>query len=287
MAGDWIKFELTTMDKPEVCLIADLAGIDPDAVVGKLMRVWGWFDQQTENGNAPSVSKKLLDRAVGVTGFCEHMKSVGWMAEADGMISLPHFERHNGKTAKNRLLTAKRVANHKAGNAKSNARTVTSALPKEDVDVEKKEDQHNSLSAHEALIAGSFDGLRSLEELPEGETTEAKPLPADPKVPCEMTLDWEPDLNYLKNYALRMTLPVDVFTPEATASFVCHYKASGRVETQEAWVALLVKWVKSDRNQASNVRQFVKRESQSRHTGFAERDYTDGLIRREDGTYAL
>ena len=39
MAGDWIKFELTTMDKPEVCQIADVAGIDPDAVVGKLMRV--------------------------------------------------------------------------------------------------------------------------------------------------------------------------------------------------------------------------------------------------------
>ena len=287
MAGDWIKFELTTLDKPEVCQIADLADIDPDAVVGKLMRVWGWFDQQTENVNAPSVSKKLLDRAVGVTGFCEHMKSVGWMAEADGVISLPHFERHNGKTAKNRLLTAKRVANHKAGNAKSNARTVTSALPKEDVDVEKKEDQHNSLFAHEALIAGSFDGLRSLEESPEGETPEVEPLPVDPKAPCEMTLDWEPDLNHLKNYALRMTLPVGVFTPEATASFVCHYKASGRVETQEAWVALLVKWVKSDRNQASNVRQFVKRESQSRHTGFADRDYTDGLIQREDGTYAL
>jgi hypothetical protein len=79
MAGDWIKFELTTLDKPEVCQIADLADIDPDAVVGKLMRVWGWFDQQTEKGNAPSVSKKLLDRLVGVTGFCEHMKSVAWM----------------------------------------------------------------------------------------------------------------------------------------------------------------------------------------------------------------
>ena len=94
MAGDWIKFELTTMDKPEVCQIADVAGIDPDAVVGKLMRVWGWFDQQTEDGNAPSVSKKLLDRLVGVAGFCEHMKSVGWMAEADGLISLPVSYTH-------------------------------------------------------------------------------------------------------------------------------------------------------------------------------------------------
>lgn len=277
MAGDWIKFELTTMDKPEVCLIADLAGIDPDAVVGKLMRVWAWFDQQTENGNAPSVSKKLLDRSVGVTGFCDHMKSVGWMTEADGSISLPHFERHNGKTAKNRLLTAKRVASHKAGNAKGNARIVTSALPKEDVDVEKREDQHNSLSAHEALVAETFDGLLPAEGEQEGEKPEADPDPVDPKAPSEMTLDWEPNRNLLKNYALRMTLPVDIFTPESTASFVCHYTASGRMETQDAWVALLVKWIKTDRNQTSNVRQFPARR-QTTEPDFDSNAWAEGLV---------
>ncbi|MGW8466527.1 DnaT-like ssDNA-binding domain-containing protein [Pseudomonas sp. CLCA07] len=226
MAGDWIKFELTTLDKPEVCQIADLADIDPDAVVGKLMRVWGWFDQQTENGNAPSVSKKLLDRLVGVIGFCEHMKSVTWMIEADGVISLPHFDRHNGKTAKNRLLTAKRVANHKAGNAKGNAANVSGALPKEDV--EKNKDQHNTLGASDRLE------------------------------PVEMSLEWVPDQQLLQAYALRMALPAAMFTPEATAAFVCHYTASGRVETQAAWVSLLVKWIKRDvaQSASSNVRQF-------------------------------
>ncbi|WP_341519855.1 DnaT-like ssDNA-binding domain-containing protein [Pseudomonas sp. G.S.17] len=277
MAGDWIKFELTTMDKPEVCLIADLAGIDPDAVVGKLMRVWAWFDQQTENGNAPSVSKKLLDRSVGVTGFCDHMKSVGWMAEAEGVISLPHFERHNGKTAKNRLLTAKRVASHKAGNAKGNARIVTSALPKEDVDVEKNKDQHNSLSAHEALVAETFGGLEPAGIVLEDEEPKADPIPIDTKAPSEMTLDWQPNQSLLKNYALRMTLPVSVFTDEATASFVCHYTASGRLETQDAWVALLVKWIKSDRNQASNVRQFPARR-QSTEPDFDSNAWAEGLV---------
>lgn len=136
MAGDWIKFELITLDKPEVCLIADLANIDPDAVVGKLLRIWGWFDQHTEEGNALSVSKRLLDRLVGVTDFCDHMKTAGWMVEEGGLISLPNFDRHNGKTAKNRILTAKRVAKCKSGNAqgngKSNDGSVTSALPKEE-----------------------------------------------------------------------------------------------------------------------------------------------------------
>jgi len=223
MAGDWIKFELTTLDKPEVCQIGDLADIDPDAVVGKLMRVWGWFDQQTEDGNAPSVSKKLLDRQVGVIGFCEHMKSVGWMVEADGVISLPHFERHNGKTAKNRLLTAKRVANHKSANAKGNAPIVSGALPKEDV--EKKE---HPLSAHDAV---------------------------DPRMPSAMTLDWVADPKLLKTYALHQGLTVDAVTDADVADFTSYYEPKGQVNTQAEWVSMLVKWVKNNRTRsaASNV----------------------------------
>jgi len=106
MAGDWIKFESATPDKPEVWAIAASLSIDPDAVVGKLLRVWGWFDQQTEDGNAPSVSKMLLDRLVGVTGFCKSVIDAGWMIDDGVIISLPHFDRHNGKTAKNRATTA-------------------------------------------------------------------------------------------------------------------------------------------------------------------------------------
>lgn len=181
MAGDWIKFELTTLDKPEVCQIADLADIDLDAAVGKLLRVWGWFDQQTENGNAPSVSKKLLDRLVGVTGFCDHMKVVGWMIEESGVISLPRFDRHNGKTAKNRLLTAKRVANHKAANAKGNdkgnAANVSDALPKEDVEKIKDQEQEPPLP-------------------PEGETGAAAPVsdekPAKPEKPSKPSAKFDP-----------------------------------------------------------------------------------------------
>ncbi|CRM70963.1 hypothetical protein [Pseudomonas sp. 31 R 17] len=227
MAGDWIKFELTTLDKPEVCQIADLADIDPDAVVGKLMRVWGWFDQQTENGNAPSVSKKLLDRLVGVIGFCENMKSVGWMIEADGVISLPHFDRHNGKTAKNRLLTAKRVANHKAANGKSNASIVSGALPKE----EKRREDQNPISAPEAV---------------------------DPRMPSEMTLDWVPDQKLLKTYALHRGLALELFTEESRVAFTAHYEPQHQVNTQAEWVSMLVKWVNNDKTRAaaSNVTPF-------------------------------
>jgi len=134
MAGFWIKFDTSTPDKPEVWAIAEQLSMDPDAVVGKLLRVWAWFDDHTEKGNAPSVTKALLDRRVGVSGFCSAMVSAGWLVESDGVLTIPNFDRHNGATAKSRGLTAKRVAKHKTGNASGNAKgngaSVTKALPR-------------------------------------------------------------------------------------------------------------------------------------------------------------
>ncbi len=129
----WIKLEISTADKPEVWAIAEALSIDPDAALGKLIRVWAWFDTQTTAGNAPSVTKSLLDRIVGVTGFCESMISVGWMIDDGGKISLPNFDRHNGQTAKTRALTAKRVLKHKQkGNAAANDEVTHGALPRLD-----------------------------------------------------------------------------------------------------------------------------------------------------------
>ncbi len=147
MAGDWIKFEVATSDKPEVWEIATALNIDPDAVVGKLLRVWSWFDQQTEKGNAKTVTKMLLDRTVGVTGFCNAVIAAGWMQEANGQISLTEFEKHNGQTAKNRALTARRVAKSKAkGNAGGNDEVTQPSLPKEDIDIDKDIDKKNKPS---------------------------------------------------------------------------------------------------------------------------------------------
>jgi hypothetical protein len=152
----WIKFEGSTSDKPEVWEMAQLLGIDPDAVVGKLLRVWVWFDAHTETGNAPSVTKAILDCYVRVTGFTETMIKVGWMSEAEGMIGLPNFDRHNGETAKKRATTAKRVAKSRAGNANvthqplqkrysGNASVTPDALAKEDKKREDKKREDTSI----------------------------------------------------------------------------------------------------------------------------------------------
>jgi hypothetical protein len=134
----WIKIEHWTQDKPEVFVMADSLGIDPDAVLGKLVRIWVWADQQTIDGNAGSVTLSLLDRLTGVTGFAKAMLGAGWLRQVGDGVQFVNFDRHNGETAKKRALTARRVDKHRASNAKKpqtvagcNAVSVTDALPEE------------------------------------------------------------------------------------------------------------------------------------------------------------
>ena len=141
MAGDWIKMQANLPDKPEVWHVSGITGIDPDAVVGKLLRVWAWFDAHTVDGNAVGVSFPLIDRIAGVAGFGEALHLAGWLEHTSNGISLPNFDRHNGKSAKSRALTNERVAKNRAkGNAACNADTVTKSVTRE----EKRREEVNT-----------------------------------------------------------------------------------------------------------------------------------------------
>jgi len=132
MAGDWIKFELSTLNKPEVIALADLLGTTRDDVVGKLIRIWAWFDQQTIDGNAVCVTdsalQRFIDEHVGSQGFSEAMVKVRWLTAS----GIPNFERHNGESAKKRALTNERVKRHR------NGKNVTPALPEKRREEKKK-----------------------------------------------------------------------------------------------------------------------------------------------------
>jgi hypothetical protein len=133
---NWIKVEFSTPDKPEIFAIAKESGLDPDAVFGKLMRVWIWADQQTIDGNADGVTKTAIDRIAYHQGFADAMIYAGWLGGDDGSLSFSNFERHNGKGAKKRDLTNRRVAEHRQnvretkrdGNANCNAQGVTKSV---------------------------------------------------------------------------------------------------------------------------------------------------------------
>jgi hypothetical protein len=162
MAGDWMKIELELPDKPEVHAIAGMLNIDPDCVVGKLIRVWQWFDKHTVDGNAYGVTYSLPDRISGVIGFGEAMAFVGWLEHHDKTLVMPKFDRHTSASAKTRALTAKRVASHKTkSNANSNdvgnGAGVSDALPRE----EKRRDISIRKTKIVLLDDGTFEGLES------------------------------------------------------------------------------------------------------------------------------
>ena len=128
MAGDWIKIEMATPDKPEVFAMAAELGIDPDAVVGKLVRFWSWCDQQSIDGNAIPVTQTFLDRITHQPGFSDALRKVGWLEVRSGSLQVPHFDRHNGQSAKARAESNRRVAKHRT--VKGNSAGVTDVTQK-------------------------------------------------------------------------------------------------------------------------------------------------------------
>ena len=148
MAGEWIKVEVSLDTKPEVFSIACELDRDPLHIVGMLWKVWAWADTHTLTGNAISVTTVTLDRLTNCQGFADALRKVGWLEGRDGLLSFPRFERHNGQTAKNRGLTAKRVAAHKS--RKGNAQLTLGELPR--VEEEKNKSIPTDLPTREKPV---------------------------------------------------------------------------------------------------------------------------------------
>ena len=137
MAGEWIKLELSTCDKPEVFKMARILKIDKDFVLGLLIRFWSWFDKNSVDGHVDGIVAEDLDGVVSHKGFCDAMRNVGWLEFDDEkqFAILPNFSRHNGQTAKTRALKNNRQARWRNNSVDTNASTV--ALP------EKRREENN------------------------------------------------------------------------------------------------------------------------------------------------
>lgn len=119
MAGSWIKMRHDLIDAPEVRRLAKALGVTKDDVYGKLFRLWSWFDRHSHNGVVPGEDLEAIDDLIGVPGFAAALVSVGWLGDAVGGIVIPHWERHNSETAKQRALDASRKALERHGAAVS------------------------------------------------------------------------------------------------------------------------------------------------------------------------
>lgn len=166
MSVGWIKVDCNLHDKPEVLELSAILGMPVAHVVGCLVRIWTWFDQHTEDGNAHGVTYMTLDRYAEHAGFAEAMALVGWLGCSGRVLSLPNFDRHNGKSAKKRAVTAERVALHRSNSC--NAVGVTQALPeKRREDLKEKSSRPTKIERRPPAVAKGPKTLKEL--LPEQE----------------------------------------------------------------------------------------------------------------------
>ena len=138
MAGDWIKMRSNLWDDPRVGALVDLTESSEAAVIGGLYWLWATADQHSEDGCMPKLSMRQIDRKTGIPGFAAALVQIEWLTDDPQGVVILNFQEHNGATAKKRLLTAKRVANFKLGNAgvtqgalPDEHGTVSGALPRE------------------------------------------------------------------------------------------------------------------------------------------------------------
>ncbi len=162
MAGDWIKMRGNLWDDPRVSRLCDLTDQSEAAIVGGLYWLWATADQHTEDGVMPGLTLRQIDRKTGVPGLGQALCDIGWLADHPEGVAILNFEEHNGASAKKRCQTAKRVANHKAGNAEVTQEalpetqgSVSSALPRE----EKRREEE--IPAPTVLVGSLPSGIES------------------------------------------------------------------------------------------------------------------------------
>jgi hypothetical protein len=245
-------------------LIAELPAFDRLLFIG----LWCLADREGRLEDRPKRIKMELfpcdDYAV--DGGLSHLAGAGFISRyqinGSPIIEIDNFQKHQSPhgTEKDSILPGKDgrlTINERKANGVVTGKKRSVHVPSEGINGESTLSNVNPPS-NNALIP---DSLIPIEHNTLGVGDE---ISVDPKCPTEMTLEWQPDENLLATYSKRMGLPVALFTHEAIGAFVCHYSATGRCETQAAWVSLLVKWIKRDMATgaaASNVRPFPRRQA--------------------------
>jgi hypothetical protein len=113
MAGDWIKVEMETPDKPEIGFIARTCRVTTAEAFEAWFRLWCWFDRQTENGEVQFFTSDDADRIARMPGIGNAISTdqgCGWVTFHARGATIVNWDRHNGNNAKKRALTNRRVS---------------------------------------------------------------------------------------------------------------------------------------------------------------------------------
>lgn len=115
MAGEWLKVEHHIAEKPEVFQIASACKMDPDLVVGRLIKIWAWASRNCPAGGRTHIAAFAhLNTLGGHERFAESMVEAGWLKLKDTEMTFVNFDRHISQSAKERALNAANKAKHRS-----------------------------------------------------------------------------------------------------------------------------------------------------------------------------
>jgi len=132
-------------DDPRVASLCDALSCDEARVCGGLFRLWSLADTHSTDGRL-QYSAAALNRKVGIDGFAEAMQAVGWLASVDGLMTLPRFDEHNGRSAKRRAQEAMRSAKHYRRQSEGEPLTQVSRSERENSVIKSKSKSKNNKS---------------------------------------------------------------------------------------------------------------------------------------------
>ncbi len=104
----WIKVETHTPDKSELRQIARLCHCSKAEAFLAFFRVFVWLDEQTEDGHVDYFTPDDADEIGGLPGLGTALESVRWITFSATGAVVANWERHNGKSAKKRIIEAER-----------------------------------------------------------------------------------------------------------------------------------------------------------------------------------
>ena len=259
MAGDWIKMRIDLQTHPKVFRMVSALQADRLRIIGGLHIAWSIFDTHSSDGVLVGYTVEAMDAVVGWPGFTQAMIDVEWASVNDGgSLVMPRFDEHNGASAKRRANDSERKRNERKSPVRNlSASDADSLRTREEKRREEKKEQDQKQGAGALSKNPKFD-----------------PLTAKPENVSEKAwADW-------CQHRKEIRKPLTAKSCEQQAKALLGHASPDQVlatSISNGWTGIFPDKL------ASNVHPFP----QSRHTGFAERDYTAGLIQREDGSYAI
>ena len=125
MAGEWIAYDLSLPDKPEVQELVDETGREVEFVVFSLLRLWGWAAMNTTDGKARMTVPRLVRTCGADEAFWRAVAAVGWLEidETAATVAIPRWDRRFSQAAKARIQHQDRAAASRERAVRSSAPT--------------------------------------------------------------------------------------------------------------------------------------------------------------------